>query len=252
MRESLAPGSRNVMVHLSAGNGNRLQYRAANGGSSVSTGSGSRPWIRLVRAGTTFTGFSSDDGVSWIQLGVTTMSMPENLYVGLAVTSHRDGYLTTGTFNNVSGLGSLNNPHAAPATTPAATASPLLAFAAVPAPLPVQYPSISAMSEPYPSGYLFDGKDAGVLDLLAEAFGGNPLVARGGGGFQTIIDDRLTLTFVRSSPYLVYEVLATDDAEDWTVLETNPGKVGSEVTVYDTVPASLNPTRTLRLHITTP
>jgi len=251
MRESLVPGSRNVMVHLSTGNGNRFQHRTTTGGSSVSSGagSGSRSWIRLVRVGNNFTGFSSDDGVTWVQLGSTTMTMPANLYVGLAVTSHSNGFLATGTFNNVSGFGSLNNPLAAPAATPELTASPLLAYAAAPLPLPAPY---SSSTPAYPSGYLSDGDDAGVLDLLAEAFGGNPLIPRSGFGFQAIIDDRLSLTFVRTSPYLVYEVLATDDSETWTVLETNPGKVGSEVTVFDTVPASLHPTRFLKLHITTP
>ncbi|MCC5839866.1 MAG: PKD domain-containing protein [Opitutales bacterium] len=109
MRETLDANSRNVMVHRSASNGNRAQFRTATGASTSSSGSGNRPWVRLVRSGNTFTGFSSVDGVTWVQLGSNTVVMPEEIYIGLAVTSHRNNFLTTVDFSNVSGFGDLGN-----------------------------------------------------------------------------------------------------------------------------------------------
>ena len=59
-------------------------------------------WVRLVRAGNTFTAYRSSDGVSWTQQGYAqTISMGEDVYVGLAVTSHNDGTLCTAVFDNV-------------------------------------------------------------------------------------------------------------------------------------------------------
>jgi PKD repeat protein len=109
MRETLDANSRNVLVHQSASNGNRVQFRTTPGASTSSSGSGNRPWVRLVRSGNTFTGFSSVDGVTWVQLGSNTVVMPEEIYIGLAVTSHRNTFLTTVDFTNVSGFGDLGN-----------------------------------------------------------------------------------------------------------------------------------------------
>ena len=253
MRESLAANSRNLLVFQS-GNGSRFQYRTTTGGSTGINGSGSRPWLRLVRSGNTFTGYSSDDGISWVLLGSRTVALPETLYVGLVISSHRDGFLTTGTFTNVSGFGSLNNPlSSAPGTL--LLASPLSAPAA-----PAYAASAPAPAREIagPASYLLDG-GATPIELLAEAFDraglgglGRWAGLDGNPAGQVVIDDRLTLTFVRASEYLDYEVLAADDGETWTVLETNPGEVGAEVTVYDTVPASLNPRRALRLRVTAP
>ena len=109
MRETLDADSRNAMTHLSSNNGNRFQYRSSAGSSSSSAGSGERPWIRLVRAGDVFTGYSSDDGESWTQLGSRTIAMGETVYAGLAVTSHNNGHLTTAEFTHVSGFGAAGN-----------------------------------------------------------------------------------------------------------------------------------------------
>ena len=109
MRETLDADSRNAMTHLSSNNGNRFQYRSSTGGSSSSAGSGDRLWVRLVRSGDVFTGYSSDDGESWNQLGSQTIAMGETIYAGLAVTSHNNGYLTTAEFTDVFGFGAPGN-----------------------------------------------------------------------------------------------------------------------------------------------
>ncbi|MCC5807862.1 MAG: hypothetical protein JJU00_16165 [Opitutales bacterium] len=109
IRETLDANSRNAMTHLSSNNGNRFQYRGSTGGGSSSVGSGERTWVRLVRSGDVFTGYSSDDGESWAQLGTQTIAMDETVYAGLAVTSHNNGHLTTAEFANVSGFAAPGN-----------------------------------------------------------------------------------------------------------------------------------------------
>jgi hypothetical protein len=60
-------------------------------------------WVRAVRSGNTFTAFASLDGVNWVQMGSSqTITMAQNVYVGLAVTSNNNSVLATATFDNVS------------------------------------------------------------------------------------------------------------------------------------------------------
>src|SRR5580658_3210132 len=50
-----------------------------------------------------FSSFVSSDGVNWVQLGTSqTISMAQNVYVGLAVNSGSTTALATATFDNVS------------------------------------------------------------------------------------------------------------------------------------------------------
>jgi unsaturated chondroitin disaccharide hydrolase len=109
VRESLAPGAKNVYALLTptVANGYRLQYRTADAAittrvSAAETGTAPR-WLRLSRAGNTFTAHHSADGVSnWLPIGSpVTVTMGATVYVGLAVTSHADGTLNTSTFDNV-------------------------------------------------------------------------------------------------------------------------------------------------------
>ncbi|PYX93729.1 MAG: hypothetical protein DMG67_03485 [Acidobacteria bacterium] len=58
-------------------------------------------WVRLVRSGTTFTGFSSADGVTWTQVGAISVTMATNVLEGLAVCAHSNTVLNTSTFDNV-------------------------------------------------------------------------------------------------------------------------------------------------------
>jgi RHS repeat-associated protein len=67
--------------------------------------SGATPpyWLQLVRSGSTFTTYIAPDGVNWTQVGSSkTISMTQNVYVGLAVTSSDTSSLATATFDNVS------------------------------------------------------------------------------------------------------------------------------------------------------
>ncbi|MCB0246619.1 MAG: DUF1349 domain-containing protein, partial [Anaerolineae bacterium] len=104
IRESLAANARHVMAVVSGSNGVRMQYRSTAGSSSsdISGGSGDVPvWVRVTRSGNTFTTYRSADGVTWTQMGSTSIAMGSATYVGLAVTSHTNSATSTATFSNV-------------------------------------------------------------------------------------------------------------------------------------------------------
>jgi len=117
IRETLAPGSRNVMMLMSAGGasanfggGDAFQWRpvadAASSSSHVVCDNIEvlmPNCVRLVRNGDNFSGYVYVNG-EWAQEGQTvTIDMPETVYIGLAVTSHDNGVgiYTTATFNSV-------------------------------------------------------------------------------------------------------------------------------------------------------
>ncbi|MEM7281353.1 MAG: PASTA domain-containing protein, partial [Pseudomonadota bacterium] len=129
MRESLDDNSRHASMVASARRGLSFQRRVTPGANSQSSNTGgSSPvtphWVRLVREGDVFTGYESEDGVSWTQVGQITISMNSTLFVGLAVTSHNDGVLTTAEFDNVSIIPGTPPP---PDTTPPSVPQNLVA-----------------------------------------------------------------------------------------------------------------------------
>jgi regulation of enolase protein 1 (concanavalin A-like superfamily) len=121
IRETLAAGASNAFLdywaQLYVGAGSSFTYRASTDGSVENGGGGtSNPpfWLKLVRSGSTFTAYSSTDGISWTQLGSQTITMAQNVYIGLAVSSGSTSSLSTATFDNVS-ISTPSNP--APAIT---------------------------------------------------------------------------------------------------------------------------------------
>jgi regulation of enolase protein 1 (concanavalin A-like superfamily) len=104
-RETLDATSKQVMAIVSPGKGVAMQYRPATGGASAQAAvrSGHAPaWVRLTRAGNTFTSAVSSDGVTWTTLGTATVAMSPDIFVGLPVTSHNNGTLATADFDDVS------------------------------------------------------------------------------------------------------------------------------------------------------
>ena len=60
-------------------------------------------WVKVVRSGSSFSGYVSVDGVSWVQVGTTqTISMSQNVYIGLAVSANNNSVVATASFDNVS------------------------------------------------------------------------------------------------------------------------------------------------------
>jgi regulation of enolase protein 1 (concanavalin A-like superfamily) len=104
-RESVAPGSRQVMLVVSAARGLAMQYRPATGSESANValqpGVAAPEWVRLTRAGNTFTGYASEDGTTWRRIGAVTVDMSGDAYAGLAVTSHDNSTLATAAFESL-------------------------------------------------------------------------------------------------------------------------------------------------------
>jgi regulation of enolase protein 1 (concanavalin A-like superfamily) len=103
IREDLTAGARNAMVEASAANGMVFQSRVSPGGVSTSIKSaGAVPrWVRLVRSGTTLSGYQSTDGTAWTSMGSFTIAMATRVYVGLALTSHNAAGAASATFSSV-------------------------------------------------------------------------------------------------------------------------------------------------------
>jgi hypothetical protein len=79
--------------------------RTAAGGNTSQPGSvfATLPyWLKVSRSGSTFSSYTSSDGVSWTPLGPSqTITMGQSVYVGLAVTGSSTSALATATFDNV-------------------------------------------------------------------------------------------------------------------------------------------------------
>jgi uncharacterized repeat protein (TIGR03806 family) len=106
IRETLAANSRQAIMLIAADQGASFERRLNIGGpstdNSVGLGSIFAPyWVKLVRSGSTFTGYRSSDGVNWILVGSDTITMTATVYVGLAVTAHDNSVLNTSSFDNV-------------------------------------------------------------------------------------------------------------------------------------------------------
>jgi hypothetical protein len=104
MRETLAADARHAMMIVSPERGLAFQRRVNTGGESAHTPgpAGAAPyWVRLVRAGHTFSAYTSVNGVSWTLVGSDTIVMAPTIHVGLPITSHRNGTPATATIDSV-------------------------------------------------------------------------------------------------------------------------------------------------------
>jgi len=84
-------------------NGMNFQYRDSNGklGNAALDGVVAPYWVKITRAGNTFTGYASADGVTWTQVGMTTITMARSMNIGLAQSSGVNGTLGVASFDNV-------------------------------------------------------------------------------------------------------------------------------------------------------
>ena len=106
IRENTTVGARNAFVCVTPTKGVSFQVRAAIGGTTsapTAPAPGTVPkWLKITRSGNSFSGYYSDNGFDWTQVGTTqTMAMSANATLGLAVTSHNVGTLTTSQMTSV-------------------------------------------------------------------------------------------------------------------------------------------------------
>jgi hypothetical protein len=116
IRESVEPGARNAFMAMTGGDGGgaTFQNRPANNADSASQhtlpGNPFAPpyYVKITRAGDTFSGFISPDGVTWQQAGDSvTVMMGSSALVGLAVTSHDAGSSVSADFSEVAITGNV-------------------------------------------------------------------------------------------------------------------------------------------------
>ena len=108
IRESLTTGSRHASTFATAAKGLAYQRRRATDGTTSHTagpGSAAPYWVRIARLGNVVISSTSPNGTTWTEIRRETIAMSAAVYVGLAVTSHNNGVLCTGTFTNVQVVG---------------------------------------------------------------------------------------------------------------------------------------------------
>ena len=105
IRESLNANAREAGVWVSPSSGIIFTCRTNSGGTTVtstSTGKTAPYWVRVLRAGNSFSAYYGTNGTSWTQLGTTrSISMSTNAYMGLGVSSKVTNTLNTATMGNV-------------------------------------------------------------------------------------------------------------------------------------------------------
>ena len=108
IREQLTAGSRHAFLFATPTevNGVAFQRRQVENGESVHTsGPAMRApvWLRLVREGNLISAYYTSIATDpWVLIGTQMLSgLNATVYVGMAVTSHRDGIAATASFSNV-------------------------------------------------------------------------------------------------------------------------------------------------------
>lgn len=106
IRDKLTPNAQNALMYIGGGRFWSFQRRISAGDTTVSTKSAPLAltfpyWVRLVRKGNLIEGYVSSNGSQWNLVQSQTVVMSENVFVGLATTSHDDTKITTAGFENV-------------------------------------------------------------------------------------------------------------------------------------------------------
>jgi len=89
-RETLDEGSPYVMAAVTGEGGMSFQRRFLQGEGTVEDGLGGAAapyWVRLIRQGSTFSSYISEDGNQWELVGRDSVRMASDVYVGLAAAS---------------------------------------------------------------------------------------------------------------------------------------------------------------------
>src|SRR5581483_6630046 len=105
IRDSVATNSVEASVLLTPTNGVAMEVRLTTGATSLNLsgwikGPVPATWVKLVRSGSTFTGYYSADGSTWTQVASTNVTMAASATAGLAVTAHDNTSLNTATIDN--------------------------------------------------------------------------------------------------------------------------------------------------------
>jgi hypothetical protein len=122
IRQSLDSGSKFAAVYITPSNGCRFQARLTPGASATSdtadnaftpeqTAITAPYWIRIERdTADNFNGFYSSDGDNWAAMpwNPQNITMPSDVYIGLAYTSHNPGVIGEAQISDVTTTGSVS------------------------------------------------------------------------------------------------------------------------------------------------
>lgn len=104
IRETLDANSPHALTAITIANGLAFQNRETAGQISYHTAGPTDVvpyWIRLERVNGEFTGSCSKDNIHWFEIGKKKITMNDDVYVGMAVTSHNDGVSCAAIFKDV-------------------------------------------------------------------------------------------------------------------------------------------------------
>jgi len=113
IRETLQSGSTHALMVVTPGSGASFQRRITTDDVSANTdvsGVKAPYWVKLTRTGSSFTAQISADGVTWADVTVSpaiSITMANDVYIGLAVTSHTADVVCGAEFSNISTTGSV-------------------------------------------------------------------------------------------------------------------------------------------------
>ena len=106
-RESVLPDARQVSLTFLANTRATLRWRSGNPATLqrlIKVGPAAPGWLKLTRRGADFIGYTSPDGITWTEVGTATVELPDQLFVGLAVSASGGiGARAIATFSNVAG-----------------------------------------------------------------------------------------------------------------------------------------------------
>jgi hypothetical protein len=108
IRDELTGGSKHAIMAITTENGAAFQWRPEADGESQSANGmdyvvdlTAPQYVKIQRIGDMIQGWVSVDGDAWLKVGTAEIMMPEQIYVGLFVTSHDNAQVSTGTFEEV-------------------------------------------------------------------------------------------------------------------------------------------------------
>jgi hypothetical protein len=106
IREKMTENSVNALMYIAPTGMWSFQRRTLEGATTVSTKSNVKAvkyptWVRLVRSGSDIYAYFSADGKTWQLADAIVMNLPDNVYVGIAVTSHTNTKLSKAVVDNI-------------------------------------------------------------------------------------------------------------------------------------------------------
>jgi regulation of enolase protein 1 (concanavalin A-like superfamily) len=106
IRDGIDPSAAHVMIDVTPSGLIELLTRTSTGEETQWIGGLSNSsfpiWLKLARSGASIAASASHDGSTWIPVGTASPEMPSGALIGVAVTSHQRGAVTTATWDNLS------------------------------------------------------------------------------------------------------------------------------------------------------